>query len=237
MKFYYIVPAFNEESQLRKTFEEIASARSRYPEIEILFIDNGSTDRTWEIAQEIVAAHPSWVSAYHENRKGLGVAFKRGLRELQKRKLSSEDWVVYCAADLPFGFTDLEALLRQGPQGWEKTVLYVGSKRHPQSHITRHWKRILGSTVFEVLRWLILRIKTKDTQGSLFLRGDYNDFVEKMRADDYFFSVELVYFAEQVGLVVELPVTNGAEKRPSRISLVKDGLKTVDQLLKFRRSL
>ncbi len=237
MKFYYVVPAYNEESQLRETFAQIAAARSRYPEIEILFVDNASSDGTWPTMQELAAQNSNWVRAYREERKGLGLAFGRALRELQKQDLTGNDWVVYCAADLPFGFTDLDSLLSQGSNSWEKTVLYVGSKRHPKSQIRRHWKRVLGSAIFEFLRWVILRVRTKDTQGSLFLRGDYVHLVEKMHSEDYFFSVELVYFAEKSGEVVEIPVTYGAEIRPSRLSLFHDGMKTISQLWKFRQRL
>ena len=188
MKFYYLVAAHNEELLLEKTVKELALVPQRFPGSEVLLLENASHDNTWPVAQKLAKENASWLSSYHDDEKGIGVAFKRGLRELQKRNLSENDWVIFCAADLPFGFSDLDHFLTLSPTAHKENLLFVGSKRHPQSTIQRTWKRRLGSVVFEVLRYALLRIKTKDTQGSLILNGRQIDVVDKMRSDDYFFS-------------------------------------------------
>lgn len=167
----------------------------------------------------------------------MGVAFRRGLQELKKKSLGANDWVVFCASDLPFGFSDLDSFLSMEKSTQEKTVLFVGSKRHPQSAVQRNWKRRLGSMFFEIARRLILNIKTKDTQGSLFLRGDQVGMVDKLRSDDYFITAEVVYYSEQVGNVVEMPINLRPEIRSSKISLLKDGYKSLAQLIRFRQNL
>lgn len=234
MKFYYLVAAHNEELLLEKTIHELADIPRRFPGSEVLLLENASRDNTWSMAQKLAQENSSWLSSYHNDEKGIGVAFKRGLRELQKKNLTETDWVIFCAADLPFGFSDLEHFLTLGPDSWKENLLFVGSKRHPHSIIQRNWKRRLGSVIFEVLRYLLLQIKTKDTQGSLILKGDQIGVVDKMRSDDYFFSVEIVYFMEHEGKVTEIPVTLKPDKRPSKVSLVRDGIKTIQQILSFR---
>lgn len=237
MKFYYLVAAYNEEPILRKCIEELSLLPKRFPGSEALLLNNGSQDNSWPLMQQLVQENPGWLSCYNEEGKGLGLAFKRGLRELQKRKLDPDSWIVFAAADLPFGWSDLESFLKFAPEEQKKHLLFVGSKRHPQSQANRNWRRVLGSWIFEFSRFVFLGIKTKDTQGALFLRADGVSLVEKLQADDYFFSVELVYFAEKQGLVSEMPITLSPERRQSKVSILKDGWKSLQQLWHFRRRL
>ncbi|HEY8270627.1 MAG TPA: glycosyltransferase family 2 protein [Pseudobdellovibrionaceae bacterium] len=236
MKFYYLVAAYNEERVLEKTVRELAVIPQRFPGSEILLLDNGSQDNTWALCQRL-AQENSWVSAYHNDEKGMGTAFKRGLRELQNKNIPRDSWIVFCASDLPFGFSDLESFLELGPAAWQENILFVGSKRHSQSQVQRNWKRRFGSVIFELARFLILQIKTKDTQGSLFLRADQIALLQNLNSNDYFFTVELVYFAEKSGKVTEMPIKLRPEIRNSNISILKDGSKSLLQLLKFRQRL
>jgi len=237
MKFYYLVAAYNEETVLERTIEELSVLPQRFPGSEVLILVNGSNDRTWTIAQKLATENSAWVSAYQNHEKGMGVAFRRGLKELQSKKLSQEDWIMFCASDLPFGFSDLDSFLAMGPQGWKENVLFVGSKRHPLSAVQRNWKRRFGSMIFEVARRIILNVKTKDTQGGLFLRGDQIAMAGKLKSEDYFITLEIVFYAEQAGKVTEMPITLRPDTRNSKISILKDGYKSLVQLIKFKMSL
>jgi hypothetical protein len=91
--------------------------------------------------------------------------------------------------------------------------------------------------IFELARFVLLGIKTKDTQGTLFLRGDQVGVVEKLQADDYFITVEIVYHSERSGPVTEMPVELRTEMRSSKVSILKDGYKSLRQVLLFRQRL
>lgn len=237
MKFYYLIAAYNEELVLDRTVRELEPLIKRFPGSEVFLLVNGSNDKTWDVAKRLSEEFPAWVKSYQNDEKGMGVAYRRGLRELQKRKIGSDSWVVLTASDLPFGFSDLESFLQLGDQSWQEHLLYIGSKSHPKSQANRNWKRRLGSLIFEIARAVILRIKTKDTQGTLFLRGDQVSVVERLRSDDYFITVEIVYFSENSGKVSEMPVVLRPEIRSSKISILKDGYKSLRQLIKFRQRL
>jgi glycosyltransferase involved in cell wall biosynthesis len=75
-----IVAALNEEAQLEATVKIALSAAERHFEgSEVLVFDDGSTDRTGEIADALAAAHPT-VRAFHHGRPlGLGGVFWRGV--------------------------------------------------------------------------------------------------------------------------------------------------------------
>ena len=231
MRFFYMVAAYNEESQMHKVATEMQSVITRFPGSEVHVIDNASTDRTFEVAKKIQSTQ-GWFFAHSISTKGMGAAFRYGLNYLANKKLTENDWVVFAASDLPFGFSDLEQVANQSEK---KAILYVGSKAHPKSILKRDFKRKLASFIFATTRKFLLGIKTQDTQGSLFLRGDQLALRKFIQSNDYFFAVELIYFAEKYGLVVEVPVHLQPEIRKSKVKLIKDGLLIIRQLLKFKQ--
>ena len=77
----------------------------------------------------------------------MGYALRRGL------EMAAGDVVVLTAADLPFGFTDLDAYLACSP----RPAIAIGSKAHPQSRTRVPLQRRLMSESFRVLRWCAAR--------------------------------------------------------------------------------
>ena len=72
---------------------------------EIIIVDDGSTDRTGEIADRLASRHDC-VKAVHNNPNlGYGGALQRGFREAAK------DWVFYTDGDGQFDFNEIPALL------------------------------------------------------------------------------------------------------------------------------
>lgn len=74
MKLMIQIPCLNEEETLRATLADIPKQIEGVDEIEVLIIDDGSTDRTSEVAREAGVAH---VLRFAQNR-GLGNAFAAG---------------------------------------------------------------------------------------------------------------------------------------------------------------
>ncbi|MFC1452613.1 glycosyltransferase family 2 protein [Verrucomicrobiota bacterium] len=76
-----VVPALNEETHLAQAVEVmIGAAESRFEDYEILVFDDGSTDRTGEIADKLAARHEK-VQAFHNRRPTcLGGVIREGYR-------------------------------------------------------------------------------------------------------------------------------------------------------------
>src|SRR5439155_26098600 len=99
-RFSIMVPARNEESVLARTLEGILAVDYPAARVEILVIDDGSTDRTGEIAASFATHHPERVSAIHipEGKSGRGKseALNLGFRHLLRtsRFHGFRDWVI-----------------------------------------------------------------------------------------------------------------------------------------------
>ena len=68
MKLIIQIPCFNEESTLPETIKDLPRKIEGIDEIEFLIIDDGSTDRTIEVAKELGVEH------IIRNKKNLGLA-------------------------------------------------------------------------------------------------------------------------------------------------------------------
>lgn len=99
-------PCWNEEANVERTTRAALAAAGKITEdFEIIIVDDGSTDRTGEIADRLAAEHPK-VRAVHNNPNlGYGGALQRGFREATK------EYVFYTDGDGQFDFEEIPKLL------------------------------------------------------------------------------------------------------------------------------
>lgn len=109
MKLVIVVPCYNEEAVLPLTVPRLAELLSRLgsqglvdPDSGVLFVDDGSRDRTWELLRDAFAADPRMRAIRLSRNRGHQRALLAGLREAQA------DAVVSMDADLQ---DDLEAVV------------------------------------------------------------------------------------------------------------------------------
>ena len=101
MKLIVQIPCLNEEHTLPGTVADIPRDIPGVDEVEILIIDDGSTDRTVDVAREIGVDH----IVRHRNTKGLALAFRTGIDACLRRGadiiVNTDGDNQYCGADIP----------------------------------------------------------------------------------------------------------------------------------------
>lgn len=103
MKLGIIIPALNEEKKIETTIKRIPKKFNGISNIEILVIDDGSTDNTATLAKKAGAT----VISHHTNR-GVGVAFQTGLDWALS---NGKDILVNIDADGQFNPNDIPSLI------------------------------------------------------------------------------------------------------------------------------
>jgi len=103
MKLVILIPAFNEEKSLGKVLEKIPRKIKGIDQIDVLVINDGSTDQTAAIARQNGAKVVT-----HPKNRGLGAAFKTGIDEALKM---GADIIVNIDADGQFNPKDIPLLI------------------------------------------------------------------------------------------------------------------------------
>ena len=87
------IPCYNSEAYMSKCINSLLIGGE---EVEIIIVDDGSSDRTAEIADEYAQKYPSIVKAIHQENGGHGEAVNTGIRNatgLYFKVVDSDDWV------------------------------------------------------------------------------------------------------------------------------------------------
>lgn len=87
------VPCYNSESYMNKCIDSLLKGGE---DVEIIIVDDGSSDRTSEIADDYVRRYPSIVKAVHQENGGHGEAVNTGIANatgIYFKVVDSDDWV------------------------------------------------------------------------------------------------------------------------------------------------
>ncbi len=150
-----IIPAFNEEGGIGDTLREL---RESCPDVEIIVVNDGSSDRTAEIAGDIEGV---CVLAHARNR-GYGAALKTGIRN------TSRPYVAWYDADGQHRPADLMAVAAPVLSGDKDVVIGVRGKDSAKVR-----DRVLGKKVLGLVARLVSGERIPDLNSGLrcFRRG------------------------------------------------------------------
>lgn len=226
-----IIPAYNEEKRLGLTLRKILDyLDTRQIQAEIIVVDDGSTDRTAELAGEILRDWPLYRIISLPENLGKGAAVKEGMLR------ASGDYILFSDADLSTPIEELEKMLPLAREGYE---LVIASRALPMSEIKKRqsWLRENMGKTFNFLVRLLLLKDIKDTQCGfkLFQKEAAEKIFSEMQCCGFAFDVEVLLLARQLGYkIAQVPVVwvNSPE---SRVGLISSSLKMFFELLKIRK--
>jgi glycosyltransferase involved in cell wall biosynthesis len=208
-----VIPVYNEEAILAASVAELARGLDAEGwRWELLIAENGSRDRTREIASELAEADPriQWFSCPQPN---YGAALRMGIERACGQYVLCEE-IDLC--DLDFHRRAL-ALLRSGA-----VDLVVGSKAMPGAHDRRPLARRAATRAYNGLLRVTLGYRGTDTHGlKAFRRIALLPVVGRCIVGHDVFASELVIRAQREGVPMqEIPVEL-AEKRAPSIHLAR----------------
>ena len=225
-----VIPAHNEETRLPGTLEQVFRflAQQDFP-AEVIVVENGSNDRTYEIAREFTERHPA-LRVIQNDWRGKGLAVQRGVKE------AKGEYVFLCDADLSMPIEEIGKFLP--PQLLNADIAIASREAHGAVRYNEPYYRHFTGRVFNTLiRWLVLP-KLQDTQcGFKCIRAETaRDIFRYQTLTGWAFDVELLFIARRHGYsVVEIPI-HWYFNADSKISVLRDSLRMFLDLLAIRRN-
>lgn len=220
MTFDITIPVLNEEETLQKQIKKLHRfLLSHFPsknQWRIVIADNGSTDRTAEIAENLVSSH-SEIFYTKVPERGVGLALKTSWSQ------SKADIVGYMDLDLA---TDLKYFLEAYQVLVAKDYDFVyGTRLHPKSEVIgRSMVREFTSRAFNKILKIYLGNRFSDGMcGFKFLKRKYYPALQEGGAQNngWFFSTELLTVAEWQKLrIYELPIKWTDDTSSSRVQIL-----------------
>ncbi len=225
-----VVPVYNEERDLPTRVPQLWGFLREHLLCPwtIVIADNGSTDGSLEIAQNISKRYAG-VTYVHITQKGRGRALKQVWLE------SQADVMSYMDVDLS---TELEALPRLvaaiETEGYD---VAIGSRLAPGAKVVRSPKREFTSRMYNVLiRVIFPGVKFHDAQCGFkaISRRAAQDLLPLVRNTNWFFDSELLLLAHRKGYrIKEIPVAWN-EDPDTRVKVVRTAWEDIKGLLRMR---
>jgi dolichol-phosphate mannosyltransferase len=144
MRISVIVPVYNEEETVAQVLESLAKVPL---DLEVIVIDDASTDRTWDILQGLRDKEP--FSAYrfvrHSQNQGKGVGLRTGFG------LASGDLVTIQDADMEYDPQDIPLLVRKWETAGNSQTAVYGYRNLAGQKLTTRWGNRFLTLVTNIL--------------------------------------------------------------------------------------
>lgn len=207
MKLVIQIPCLNEEESLPITLSALPKHIDGIDEIKVLIVNDGSTDRTIEVAKKHGIS--DFVNFTHN--KGLAKAFSAGLNKALEM---GADIIVNTDADNQYNASDIEKLVRPIIDG--NADIVIGSR--PVNKISHFSiiKKLLQNFGSFVMR-CVSSTSVKDAPSG-FRAFSRNAAIQMNIFDNYTYTLETIIQAKAKGLVIEnVEIDVNPELRRSRL--------------------
>jgi glycosyltransferase involved in cell wall biosynthesis len=186
----FFFPALNEEDNVAPIVEEALAVLPRFADdLEVTIVDDGSSDRTGAIADELARKDPRVRVIHHGTRRGYGGAVRSGLSSATK------PWIFFTDGDRQFALDDLDRLIAAS-DGADAVVGFRLKRADPTRRLVVAW-------VYNHLIRLLFGGGWRDVDCAfkLFRREVFERVpLERVRSNGAFFSPEMLIGLGRAGI-------------------------------------
>jgi dolichyl-phosphate beta-glucosyltransferase len=222
-----VIPAHNEEHRLPRTLEQVFAflAQQDYA-AEVLVVENGSTDRTLQLAQDYARLHNT-LRVIREEGRGKGLAVRRGMLEARG------EYRFMCDADLSMPVEEINKFFPAASAAFD---IAIASREAPGA--TRYneprYRHLGGRFINLIIRWLILP-GLQDTQCGFkcFRAPVAEDLFRRQTLMGWSFDIELLFIARRRGYrVIEIPI-DWYYQAESKVNALSDALQMIRDIFRI----
>jgi len=226
-----VIPAYNEEANLSSTLDDIAAyLKTKDYSYEIIIVDDGSTDKTAEIASSSTNQFQSLTILKNRKNSGKGYSVKKGVMA------AKGDYILFMDADNSTHIDQLGGLITALKEGWD---IAMGSRRIPGSEVkaSQPFYRIFLGNIYILLSKLILKSTVHDYNCGfkLYTKEAGQRLFPRLTRDDWSFDSELIFLISEFRLKAkEVAVRWEDKSQTSKVRPLRDGINSFLSLLTIR---
>ena len=203
-KLSVFLPAYNEESNLEKTVKNVIENLEKNVSVwEIVIVDDGSKDKTGQIADNLAKKNKNISVIHHHPNRGYGAAFKSGLYGCKY------PWISFIDSDGQFDFKEIRRFI--GTQEKTGADLVIGYYLGRKVHFTRK----LNSKVWQLIVYILFGLNVRDIDcGFKLISKKVVDTIPRLESErGAFISSEFLIKAKRAGFkIVEIGVQHYPRK-------------------------
>ena len=229
-----VIPCYNEETRiLSKEFTDFVHSNLGY---HLCFVNDGSTDNTLEVLQNLAKGREDHISVYNcEKNGGKGEAVRQGVLHLSRDP--QLDYIGYLDADLSTDFQDFDDLVKTIETSDFKIVSGSRMSRMGANITKESARKIISKTINLIIR-NILGMSFNDTQcgAKIMDREIANEMFKDKFITKWLFDVEIFmkmrkYYGKDkaISYICEQPLKRWIHADGSKLSM-RDSIKIVGQL-------
>lgn len=225
-----IIPAYNEERYIKDTLYEISGyLKSKAFSYEIMVIDDGSIDRTAELALSTKPLFTNFVLLRNDPNMGKGDAVKKGMLA------AKGEYALFMDADNSTSIYEFDKFLPCIEEGYD---VVIASRRLKDSLVEEPQPMIRAKMgqFYIFLAKAVLKLNLSDFNCGFKL---YNvklcRFIfDLQRMDDWSFDVELLFLINKYGLKIKEVPVRWVHKSGSKVKPVKDAIRSFLSIINIK---
>ncbi|MCP4591763.1 MAG: glycosyltransferase family 2 protein [bacterium] len=189
MSLTVFFPCYNEEANVeRTTLAALEACRRVATDFEVIIVNDGSKDRTEEVAERLAAEHPEVRAVHNRPNRGYGGALQRGFGEARK------EWVFYTDGDGQFDFEEIDKLLKLRSE-YDIVSGYRMDRKDP---LLRKLNAFCWCTLVNVL--FRMRVRDIDCAFKLYPRRLFDEI--EMKSEGALIDTEVLARASRLGYTI-----------------------------------
>lgn len=223
-----IIPCYNERPTLQRCVDRVLKIVDDHLSLEIIIVDDASTDGSSQIAREMAIKHPEIKVFYHEYNQGKGAALRTGFQNATGEFVAVQD------ADLEYNPTDLKRLLV--PLINDEADVVFGSRfLHSGAHRVLYFWHYLGNRFLTLISNMFtdLNVTDMETCYKVFRRDVIQDI--QINENRFGFEPEIVAKVAQMRLrIFEMGISYyGRTYAEGKKINIQDGFRAIYCILRY----
>lgn len=223
-----VIPAYNEELRISRTLEQVIGFLStRSYSWEVVVADDGSTDATGRLVEELAAAQPN-LHLLRLPHRGKGWAVRNAMLS------ATGQYRLLCDADLSVPIEQVQRLL---PPEVQEVDVAIGSRniagaRRIDEPPGRH---IMGRVYNTLVRLIAVR-GLQDTQCGFkcFREEAVQELFQRQTMDGFAFDVEVLFLAQRAGMLLREVAVDWYYQERSKVRAFRDSFSMTLDLFRIR---